>query len=48
MIEKIIAFFKGIIRIILDTLIPKVNYVTAKGDILVTTDRKIFNVKEEK
>lgn len=45
MIEKIIAFFKRLIKIILDMLIPKVNYVTAKGDILVTADNKIFNVK---
>lgn len=47
MIEKIIAFFKKLIKIILDMLIPKVNYVTAKGDILVTADHKIFNIKEE-
>ena len=47
MIEKIIAFFKRVIKIILDMLIPKVNYVTAKGDIIVTADHQIFNVKEE-
>ncbi len=47
MIEKIIAFLKELIKKILDMLIPKVNYTTAKGNIFITADYKIFNVKEE-
>ena len=45
--NKIIEFFKKLIKIILDILIPKVNYVEADGNIIVTADYKIFNVKEE-
>ena len=45
--KKIINFFKRLINKILDMLIPKVNYVTAKGDIFVTADHKIFNIREE-
>ena len=45
--NKIIEFFKKLIEIILDILIPKVNYVEADGNIIVTADYKIFNVKEE-
>ena len=47
MIEKIIAFFKRLIKIILDMLIPKVNYIEADGNVIVTADYKIFNVKGE-
>ena len=45
--NKIIEFFKKLIKIILDILTPKVNYIEADGNIVVTADYKIFNVKEE-
>ena len=45
--KKIIEFIKKLIKILLDMLIPKVNYIEAGGNIVVTADYKIFNVKEE-
>lgn len=45
--KKIIDFIKKIIKKLLDMLIPKVNYVEADGNIVVTADYKIFNVREE-
>ena len=45
MIEKIIDLFKRLIKIILDILMPKVNYITADDNIVVTADYKIFNTK---
>lgn len=47
MINKLITFFKKLIKIILDMLKTKVNYVTADDNIVVTSEQKIFNVKEE-
>ena len=44
--KKIIDFFKKLIKILLDMLIPKVNYIEADGNIVVTADYKIFNVEE--
>ena len=45
--KKIIDFIKKLIKRLLDMLIPKVNYIEADGNIVVTADYKIFNVKEE-
>lgn len=45
--DKVISLFKKIIKIILDFLFPKTNFVVSSGDVLVTSDHKLFNSKGE-
>lgn len=42
-----IKLIKRIIQILLDFLFPTTNFVTKNGDVVVTKNHKLFNVKGE-
>jgi hypothetical protein len=44
--NKLIAFFKKVLEIILDFLFPKAMLILADGDEFATADNKIFYLKE--